>query len=164
MPTFSAGVLLYRVTDGVAEVLIGHPGGPFWARKDDGAWSIPKGEYDSDEDPWAAAQREFAEELGLAVPAGSRIEFGAVKQPSGKVLTVFAVGADLDVTDAQSNTFTLEWPKGSGRLKEFPELDRVGWFPVAQARRKLLKGHVVFLDRLMAQLAGPGEGVAGPEG
>jgi predicted NUDIX family NTP pyrophosphohydrolase len=158
MPKFSAGVLLYRVTDGVVEVLIGHPGGPFWARKDDGAWSIPKGEYDSDEDPWAAAQREFGEELGCEVPEGPRIAFDAVKQPSGKVLTVFAVGADLAVTDAHSNTFTLEWPKGSGRLQEFPELDRVGWFPVATARRKLLKGHVVFLDLLMAHHAGLGEG------
>ncbi|NTY60633.1 NUDIX domain-containing protein [Mycolicibacterium sphagni] len=164
MPKFSAGVLLYRITDGVAEVLIGHPGGPFWARKDDGAWSIPKGECEPDEDPWAAAQREFTEELGCAVPEGSRIAFDAVKQPSGKVLTVFAVGADLDITDAQSNTFTLEWPKGSGRLQEFPELDRVAWFPVAQARRKLLKGHVVFLDRLMAHQTGLAEGDAGPEG
>jgi len=164
MPKFSAGVLLYRIADGNAEVLIGHPGGPFWARKDDGTWSIPKGEYDADEDLWAAAQREFAEELGLTVPDGPRIDFDAVKQPSGKVLTVFAVGADLDVTGAQSNTFTMEWPKGSGRMQEFPELDRVQWFPVAQARRKLLKGHVVFLDLLMARLAGPGEGDADPEG
>jgi predicted NUDIX family NTP pyrophosphohydrolase len=164
MPKFSAGVLLYRVTDAVAEVLIGHPGGPFWARKDDGAWSIPKGEYEPDADPWAAAQREFAEELGCAVPEGPRIAFDAVKQPSGKVLTVFAVDADLDVTDAHSNTFTLEWPKGSGRLQEFPELDRVGWFPVAQARRKLLKGHVVFLDLLMAHQTGLAEGDAGLAG
>jgi predicted NUDIX family NTP pyrophosphohydrolase len=164
MPKFSAGVLLYRAADGVTEVLIGHPGGPFWARKDDGAWSIPKGEYEPDEDPWAAAQREFAEELGCAVPDGPRIAFDAVKQPSGKVLTVFAVDADLDVTDAHSNTFTLEWPKGSGRLQEFPELDRVGWFPVAQARRKLLKGHVVFLDLLMAHQTGLGEGDLGQEG
>ncbi|WP_319434378.1 NUDIX domain-containing protein [Mycobacterium sp. RTGN5] len=164
MPKYSAGVLLYRVADGVTEVLIGHPGGPFWARKDDGSWSIPKGEYEPDEDPWSAAQREFAEELGCAVPDGPRIAFDAVKQPSGKVLTVFAVEADLDVTDAHSNTFTLEWPKGSGRLQEFPELDRVGWFPVAHARRKLLKGHVVFLDLLMAQLTGLSEGDPGPEG
>ncbi|GAY13379.1 NUDIX domain-containing protein [Mycobacterium sp. shizuoka-1] len=164
MPTFSAGVLLYRVTDAGVEVLIGHPGGPFWARKDDGAWSIPKGEYDVGEDPWAAAQREFAEELGVAVPDGPRIAFDAVKQPSGKVLTVFAVRADLDVTDAHSNTFTLEWPKGSGRLQEFPELDRVGWFPVDEARRKLLKGHVVFVDRLVAHQAGPGGGDAQRQG
>ena len=163
MPKYSAGVLLYRITAGTVEVLIGHPGGPFWARKDDGAWSIPKGEYEPDEDPWAAAQREFAEELGLALPDGPRIAFDAVKQPSGKVLTVFAVGADLDVTHAVSNTFSLEWPKGSGRLQEFPELDRVAWFPVAQARHKLLKGHVVFLDLLMAHQAGLDEGDAAPQ-
>ncbi len=165
MPKYSAGVLLHRNVDGVVDVLIGHPGGPFWARKDDGAWSIPKGEYDPEtDDPWEAAQREFAEELGCAVPAGPRIAFDAVKQPSGKVLTVFAVAADLDVSAAHSNTFTIEWPKGSGRLQEFPELDRVGWFPVAQARRKLLKGHVAFLDRLMTHLPGLGEGVPDPAG
>ncbi|MCV7343441.1 NUDIX domain-containing protein [Mycolicibacterium rhodesiae] len=159
MPKYSAGVLLHRHVDGVVEVLIGHPGGPFWARKDDGAWSIPKGEYDPDtDDAWAAARREFAEELGSDVPQGDRIEFDAVKQPSGKVLTVFAIQADLDVAQAQSNTFSMEWPKGSGRMQEFPELDRVGWFPVARARHKLLKGHVVFLDRLMAHLAGLSEG------
>jgi predicted NUDIX family NTP pyrophosphohydrolase len=166
MPKLSAGVLLYRVTDGVVEVLIGHPGGPFWARKDDGAWSIPKGEYESDDDPWEAAQREFAEELGCPVPAGPRTAFDPVKQPSGKVLTVFAVAADLDITGARSNTFTLEWPRGSGRMQEFPELDRVGWFSVAQARRKLLKGHVVFLDLLLAEphLAGLSQSDPGTEG
>ncbi|WP_328356820.1 NUDIX domain-containing protein [Mycobacterium sp. NBC_00419] len=166
MPKSSAGVLLYRMSGDVVEVLIGHPGGPFWARKDDGAWSIPKGEYEPDEDPWFAARREFAEELGLGLPDGEPLAFGPVKQPSGKVLTVFAVGADLDISAARSNTFTLEWPKGSGRLQEFPELDRVAWLPVAAARRKLLKGHVVFLDRLMAQphLVGLSEGAGDPPG
>jgi predicted NUDIX family NTP pyrophosphohydrolase len=151
MPKLSAGLLLYRVRDGVVEVLIGHPGGPFWARKDDGAWSIPKGEYTDGEDPWVVAQREFVEELGLPVPDGARIDFDPLRQPSGKVITAFAVRGDLDITDAHSNTFELEWPRGSGRLKEFPEIDRVGWFPVAQARLKLLKGQRPFLDRLMAQ-------------
>jgi predicted NUDIX family NTP pyrophosphohydrolase len=150
MPKLSAGLLLYRVHDAVVEVLIGHPGGPFWARKDDGAWSILKGEYTDGEDPWTTAQREFEEEVGLAPPTGPRIDLGSVKQPSGKVLTVFAVHADLDITDAHSNTFELEWPKGSGRMQAFPEVDRVGWFPVAQAKTKLLKGHHLFLDRLMA--------------
>lgn len=149
MAKVSAGLLLYRVVDGVVEVLIGHPGGPFWARKDDGAWSIPKGEYTDGEDPWTVAQREFTEELGLAAPAGERIEFAPVKQPGGKVVTVFGVRGDLDVTDAVSNTFTLEWPKGSGRIREYPEIDRVGWFPVAVARQKLLKGQLPVLDRLM---------------
>jgi predicted NUDIX family NTP pyrophosphohydrolase len=161
MPKLSAGVLLYRTRDGVVEVLIAHPGGPFWARKDDGVWSIPKGEYTDGEDPWTVAQREFSEELGLPVPAAPRIDFGPLKQPSGKVVTAFAVQGDLDVTDTRSNTFELEWPKGSGRMQEFPEVDRVGWFPVAQARTKLLKGQRPFLDRLMAhpELAGFDEGV-----
>jgi predicted NUDIX family NTP pyrophosphohydrolase len=150
MPKFSAGLLLYRVRDGVVEVLIGHPGGPFWARKDDGAWSIPKGEYVQGEDPWAAAQREFEEEIGLPPPAGPRIEFPPLKQPSGKVITAFAVRGDLDLTDAHSNTFELEWPRGSGRVQTFPEIDRVDWFPVARARTKLLTGHRPVLDRLMA--------------
>ena len=150
MPKFSAGLLPYRVRDGVVEVLIGHPGGPFWARKDDGAWSILKGEYAEGDDPWEAAQREFIEETGLKPPTGARLEFEPVRQPSGKVLTVFAVNGDVDVTDARSNTFEIEWPRGSGRMREFPEIDRVQWFSVAQARVKLLKGHRVILDRLMA--------------
>jgi predicted NUDIX family NTP pyrophosphohydrolase len=160
MPKLSAGLLLYRAPAGVVEVLIAHPGGPFWARKDDGAWSIPKGEYDDGEDPWESAQREFSEELGLPVPAGPRVDFGAVKQPSGKVVTAFAVRGDLDITETRSNTFELESPRGSGRMREFPEVDRVGWFSVAQARAKLLKGQRVFLDRLMAHpdLAGCSEG------
>jgi predicted NUDIX family NTP pyrophosphohydrolase len=153
MPKLSAGVLLYRTCEGVAEVLIAHPGGPFWARKDDGAWSIPKGEYTDGEDPWTVAQREFHEELGLPLPAGPRIDFGALKQPSGKVITAFAVEADLDVTDTHSNTFEMEWPKGSGRMREFPEVDRVGWFAVVHARTKLLTGQRPFLDRLMAHPA-----------
>jgi predicted NUDIX family NTP pyrophosphohydrolase len=161
MAKLSAGVLVHRTCDGVVEVLIAHPGGPFWARKDDGAWSIPKGEYSDGEDPWAAAAREFAEELGLAVPPGPRIDLGTLKQSGGKVVTAFAVRSDLDITDARSNTFQLEWPKGSGTLREFPEVDRVGWFAVATARTKLLKSQHGFLDRLMAQpgLTGLSEGI-----
>jgi predicted NUDIX family NTP pyrophosphohydrolase len=160
LPKLSAGVLVYRTRDRVVEVLIAHPGGPFWARKDDGVWSIPKGEYADGDDPWSAAQREFGEELGLPVPAGPRVDFGPLKQPSGKVVTAFAVRGDLDVTDARSNTFELEWPKGSGRMREFAEVDRVAWFPVAQARTKLLKGQRAFLDQLMArpELTGLTEG------
>jgi predicted NUDIX family NTP pyrophosphohydrolase len=163
MPKLSAGVLLYRTRDaagGVVEVLIVHPGGPFWARKDDGVWSMPKGEYTDGDDPWAAARREFAEEIGFPLPRGSRIDFGPLKQPSGKVVTGFAVLGDLDITDARSNTFEMEWPKGSGKMREFPEVDRIGWFPVAQARVKLLKGQREFLDRLMAhpELKGLTEG------
>ena len=150
MPKLSAGVLLYRVRGGAVEVLIGHPGGPFWARRDDGAWSIPKGEYDSGDDPWSAAQREFSEELGCPVPPGPRIDLQSVKQPGGKIVTAFAVQADLDLTGVRSNTFTLEWPRGSGRLQEFPELDRVAWLSLDDARPKLLAGQRVFLDRLAA--------------
>jgi predicted NUDIX family NTP pyrophosphohydrolase len=160
VPKLSAGVLLYRICDRFVEVLIAHPGGPFWARKDDGAWSIPKGEYADCDDPWLAAQREFSEEIGLPMPAGPRVDLGSVKQAGGKVVTAFAVRGDLDITDARSNTFELEWPKGSGKVREFPEVDRVGWFPVTQARTKLLTGQRAFLDRLMADasLAGASEG------
>ena len=154
----SAGVLLYRFTDSRVEVLIAHPGGPFWARKDEGAWSIPKGEYAEGEDPWTVAQREFHEELGKPVPGGPRIDFAPLKQPSGKVITAFAVGADLDLEDTFSNTFELEWPRGSGRVSEFPEIDRVGWFSVAQAHSKLLKGQRPLLDRLVRALEGDAPG------
>ncbi|OBF93189.1 NUDIX hydrolase [Mycobacterium sp. 852002-51152_SCH6134967] len=153
MPKLSAGLLLYRVRDGAVEVLIGHPGGPFWARKDEGAWSIPKGEYDEGEDPWAVARREFEEELGKRPPEGPRIEFAPVKQPSGKIVTAFAARGDLDLDGTFSNTFTMEWPRGSGTIREFPEIDRVGWFSVAQARSKLLKGQRVLLDLLLAAIA-----------
>ncbi len=154
MPKLSAGLLLYRVTDGDVEVLIGHPGGPFWARKDDGAWSIPKGEYTDGEDPWTVAQREFFEEVGFPPPEGPRIDFEPLKQPSGKIVTTFAVRGDLDLAGAVSNTFLLEWPKGSGDFKEYPEIDRVGWFSVSRARAKLLKGQRPLLDRLMQVLEG----------
>jgi predicted NUDIX family NTP pyrophosphohydrolase len=152
MPKLSAGLLLYRVADGGVEVLIAHPGGPFWARKDEGAWSIPKGEYLDGEDPWAVAQREFEEELGMAPPVGPRIDFAPLKQPSGKVITAFAVRGDLNIENTVSNTFTLEWPKGSGNVREYPEIDRVGWFSMAEAHVKLLKGQRPLLDRLTAAL------------
>jgi predicted NUDIX family NTP pyrophosphohydrolase len=148
MPKLSAALLLYREADGLLEVLIGHPGGPFWARKDEGAWSIPKGEYVEGEDPWTVAQREFAEETGKAPPPGPRLDFTPVRQPSGKVVTAFAVRGDLDLEGTFSNTFTLEWPKGSGNLREYPEIDRVGWFDVATARSKLVKGQRPLLDQL----------------
>lgn len=153
VPRVSAGVLLYRIVDDEVEVLLGHPGGPFWARKDDAAWSIPKGEYTEDEDPWTAAQREFVEEVGLPVPDGPRVALPPVKQAGGKIVTAFAVCADLDVTNSVSNTFELEWPRGSGRMKEFPEIDRVGWFSATQAQSKLLKGQRPLLDSLITHLA-----------
>lgn len=153
MPKRSAGILLHRGSGDAVEVLLGHPGGPFWARKDDGAWSIPKGEYTDDEDAWVAAQREFVEELGLPVPDGPRLALDDVKQAGGKVITAFAVRGDLDVSAAVSNTFELEWPKGSGKLRSYPELDRVAWFDIDAARAKLLKGQLPLLDDLLARLA-----------
>ncbi|MBO0675945.1 NUDIX domain-containing protein [Mycolicibacterium sp. S2-37] len=163
MPKLSAGLLLYRIVDGVVEVLIAHPGGPFWARKDEGAWSFPKGEYGEDEDPWAAAQREFAEELGKPVPPGDPQRLDPVRQSGGKVVTVFAVHGDLDLDGTASNTFNVEWPKGSGNIREYPEVDRTAWLPVAVARAKLLSGQRPLLDQLMAlpALAGHSEGVGG---
>lgn len=149
----SAGLLLYRSgDDGAVEVLIAHPGGPFWARKDDGAWSIPKGEQPDGEDPWSTARREFVEEIGLEPPDGERLDLGVVRQAGGKTVTVFAVRGDLDVTDAHSNTFEVEWPPRSGRRREFPEVDRVGWFGVEQARTKLLPGQRPVLDWLLDYL------------
>ena len=148
MPRTSAGILLYRLRPDGPEVLLGHMGGPFWARKDDGAWSIPKGEHDADEDPLAVAHREFEEELGSPVPAGRLVPLGAVRVTSAKVLTVWAGEGDLDATATRSNTFRLEWPPRSGRLQEFPEIDRAAWFGLPEARTKLLTGQVPFLDRL----------------
>jgi predicted NUDIX family NTP pyrophosphohydrolase len=148
MPTTSAGILLYRLRPAGPEVLLGHMGGPFWAKKDDGGWSIPKGEHGPDEDPLAVARREFEEELGSSVPTQELVPLGALRVTSGKVLTVWAAEGDLDAAAAQSNTFTVEWPPRSGRLQEFPEIDRAAWFGLEEARSKLVKGQVPFLDRL----------------
>jgi predicted NUDIX family NTP pyrophosphohydrolase len=148
MPRTSAGILLYRLRPAGPEVLLGHMGGPFWAKKDDGGWSIPKGEHGPDEDPLAVAQREFEEELGSSVPTQELVPLGALRVTSGKVLTVWAAEGDLDAAAAQSNTFTVEWPPRSGRLQEFPEIDRAAWFGLDEARSKLVKGQVPFLDRL----------------
>ena len=150
----SAGLLVYRRGDGGRlEVLIGHMGGPFWARKDAGAWSIPKGEHGADDDPLAAAVREFTEELGSPPPPGSPVPLGTVRQPSGKRLTVFALAGDLDADAIVSNTFTLEWPRGSGRLQEFPEIDRAEWFDLDTAREKINPAQAAFIDRLEELLA-----------
>ncbi|MBV8996744.1 MAG: NUDIX domain-containing protein [Pseudonocardiales bacterium] len=149
----SAGVLLFRVTASErVEVLLGHMGGPFHAHRDDGAWSIPKGEYDADEDSRVAAAREFEEELGAPLPAGRQIELGTIRLPSGKRLVVYAVESDFDARQARSNTFELEWPPGSGRIHSFPEIDRAQWFDCATARVKLARGQAEFLDRLLAAL------------
>ena len=154
MPKLSAGLLLYRVTDGGVEVLIGHPGGPFWARKDEGAWSIPKGEYVEGEDPWTAAQREFEEELGKPAPEGPRIDFAPLKQPSGKVITAFAVRGDLDLEGHRQQHVHARVAEGSGNVREYPEIDRVVGFPWPRPSTKLLKGQRPLLDRLMAALEG----------
>ncbi len=153
MPRVSAGILLYRITAAaVVQVLIGHMGGPFWEKKDKGAWSIPKGEYDPDEGAFKAALREFEEELGLPPPEGDFVELGSVKQASGKVLTVWTLQADFDATKAVSNMFDMEWPRGSGQVKSYPEIDRAAWFDLSIAREKVVKGNVEFLDRLMQKL------------
>ena len=146
-------MLLYRrVADGGVEVLLGHMGGPFWARKDAGAWSVPKGEHEPGEEPLDVARREFAEELGSPVPAQELLDLGELRVTSSKLLTVFAAEGDLDATACTSNTFDLEWPPRSGRVQQFPEIDRAGWFSVEEARLELVTGQVPFLDRLLARL------------
>jgi len=144
----SAGILLYR-SPPAREVLLVHPGGPFWAKKDAGAWSIPKGEYEEGDDPRAAALREFEEELGSALPAGTElVELGTVKLKSGKRITAFAAEGDLDAETISSNTFEMEWPPRSGRMQAFPEVDRAGWFSIEEAREKLNPAQAEFLVRL----------------
>ncbi|MFH8976885.1 NUDIX domain-containing protein [Streptomyces sp. NPDC017890] len=148
----SAGLLLYRhVGRGPGrdlQVLLGHMGGPFYARRDAGAWTVPKGEYDPAEPAWEAARREFEEELGLPPPEGEAVPLGEVRQAGGKVVTVWAVEAGLDPATAVPGTFRMEWPPRSGRIEEFPELDRVAWFPVDRAREVIVKAQAAFLDRL----------------
>jgi len=144
----SAGLLLFQMRDGRLEVFIAHMGGPFWANKDEGGWSIVKGEYEDGEDPYAAARREFLEETGSDPPAGRILELGEVRQPSGKRIVAWAIESDFDAASVRSNTFALEWPRGSGRLTEFPEIDRAGWFDSATAREKLVKGQVPFVELL----------------
>ena len=160
MATRSAGILLHRGPLDALEVLLVHPGGPFWARRDDGAWSVPKGEHGADEDARTAALREFVEELGVPVPGGAVHELGEVAQSRAKTVQVWAVEGDLDAERIRSNTFEMEWPPRSGQQQSFPEVDRAGWFTIDQARVKLLPGQVVFLDRLLDALAEPAE----PEG
>jgi predicted NUDIX family NTP pyrophosphohydrolase len=138
---------MYRNRAGVLEVLLVHPGGPFWQHKDDGAWSIPKGEFGPDEDPLAAARREFTEETGFPV-AGDPVPLAPLKQPSGKVIHAWAVAGDCDPALLRSNTFQMEWPPKSGTMREFPEIDRAAWCDLAVARRKIVPGQRGFLDQL----------------
>jgi predicted NUDIX family NTP pyrophosphohydrolase len=150
----SAGLLLFRERDGALEVLLGHMGGPFWARKDAGAWSIPKGELDAGEDPRAGALREFAEELGCAPPDGPLVELGEIRQKGGKRVVAFALQGDFDPAALRPGTFEMQWPPRSGRMQEFPELDRVAWMPLPEAVEKVVRGQVALLERL-AELRAP---------
>jgi predicted NUDIX family NTP pyrophosphohydrolase len=154
VPAQSAGLLLYRRTSaGALEVLLGHMGGPYFAHRDAGAWSIPKGEYEADEQPLAAARREFEEEFGARPPDGATlIELGTVRQRNGKLVTAWAVEADFDVTTLVSNTFETEWPPRSGRRRSFPEVDRAEWFDLDTARSKMIVGQDVLLDRLLEHM------------
>lgn len=145
----SAGILLFRRTPEI-EVLIGHPGGPYYRNRDEGVWSIPKGQYEPDETAVAAARREFTEELGLPVPDVELHDLGSVLQRGGKQVTIWAAEADLDVSGAVYGTFELQWPPGTGRLQEFEELDRAEWTALALAERRLMPAQVTFLERLRA--------------
>jgi len=147
MAKISAGILLTRHTQQGREVLLVHPGGPFWAKKDDGAWTIPKGEVGSGEDPLAAARRELGEEIGF-VPDGAAVPLGSLRQSGGKLVHAWAVEADFDPAQLRSNTFAIEWPPRSGRQCEFPEVDRAAWFSLARAREKILASQRPFLDRV----------------
>jgi predicted NUDIX family NTP pyrophosphohydrolase len=155
MPRRSAGILLYRRRGGALEVLLVHPGGPLWARRDAGAWSIPKGEHGDGEDPKAVALRELAEETGHHLGEAGLLPLGEIRQRGGKVVAAWAAPGDLDPAAITSNTFTMEWPPRSGRQREFPEVDRAGWFDPAAAREKLLAAQAELVDRLLAAL---GEG------
>ncbi len=147
--TTSAGLVLFRQRGGALEVLLGHMGGPFWARRDERAWSIPKGELDGDEDPLTAARREFAEELGHRPPEGAAIELGEIRQRGGKRVVAYAVEGDFDPAQLRPGTFELEWPPRSGRRRAFAEVDRVAWFELGAAREKIVQGQVELLDRLV---------------
>jgi len=147
----SAGILLYRMRDGIPEVFLVHPGGPFWARKDAGAWSIPKGEFEGGDDPLEAARREFLEETGSPID-GTFAALAPLKQRSGKVVHAWAVRGDIDASCIKSNSFSMEWPPHSGNQQEFPEVDKGGWFTITAAREKILAGQRGFLDELERML------------
>lgn len=152
MPKLSAGLLMYRRTCSELEVLLVHPGGPFWARKDDGAWSIPKGEYSEDEEPLAAARREFEEETGCR-PTGPFVELGTFRQSSAKLIRAWAVEGNFDPAHLHSTTFAIEWPPRSGEMRDFPEVDRAAWFTPRVATRKILKGQRAIIDALQSRIA-----------
>jgi predicted NUDIX family NTP pyrophosphohydrolase len=144
----SAGILVYRISaDGALEVFLAHPGGPYWFRKDEGAWTIPKGEFEADEEPLSAATREFEEETGFEA-VGPFIELGTITQRGGKIVYAWAVEGDFDPSRIKSNTFSIEWPSGSGRQKDFPEIDKAGWFSIDEARIKMKPEQFELVERL----------------
>jgi predicted NUDIX family NTP pyrophosphohydrolase len=153
VPKLSAGIVMYRKRGASLEVFLVHPGGPFWKNKDAGAWSIPKGEYEEGEEPLDAARREFQEETGIEV-LGNFQPLGQIKQSGGKLVTAWAVEGDCSPSEVRSNTFSIEWPPKSGRQQEFPEVDRAEWFTCDEAKTRIVKGQIEFLDRLTEQLAG----------
>jgi len=151
MSAYSGGILLFRFRNGEPQVMLGHPGGPFWIKKDKGAWSIPKGLIEEHEMPLDAAKREFKEEIGFEVD-GTFIDLGKLKQSSKKVVQVWALEKDLDVTKIVSNKFALEWPKNSGIIKEYPEIEKASWFDIDQAKEKIQNGQLEFIERLLGFL------------
>jgi predicted NUDIX family NTP pyrophosphohydrolase len=151
----TAGLLLYRIRSSALEVFLVHPGGPFWARKDEGAWSIPKGEFDEDEEPLNAAKREFKEETGFSMD-GNFIGLAPLKQRSGKLIYAWALEGDCDAEAIKSNLFSIEWPPRSGRRREYPEVDRAGWFALELAKRKIVPGQIGFLEELQQMMNKPG--------
>jgi predicted NUDIX family NTP pyrophosphohydrolase len=152
VPARSAGILLFRRGARGVELLLVHPGGPFWARKDAGAWSVPKGAVDDGEEPLACARREFEEETGTPPPDGELLDLGEVRQRAGKLVQAWAAEGDLDAEAIRSNTFEMEWPPRSGRRQEFPEVDRAAWFDPEEARTRLVPAQVLFVDRLLEAL------------
>lgn len=152
MKKHSAGLLVYRKKGDRLEVLIAHMGGPWWAKKDTGAWSIPKGEYEEGEDPLEAAKREFKEELGKDIPKGKPVELGEIEQKNKKIVKVWAIEGDLNVAETKSNILKIEWPPRSGKMQEFPEIDRAAWFTPEEAASKLIAGQAMFLERLADRL------------
>lgn len=152
MPVKSSGILVYRFRDGQLQVMLVHPGGPFWAKKDKGVWSIPKGICEEGEASIDAAKREFKEETGFDIN-GNFIDLGELRQSSGKIVHVWAVEGDLDTSKIKSNTFEMEWPKGSGKIRQYPEIDKGEWFSIDVAKEKIVKGQKGFLDRLLEKLS-----------
>jgi len=166
MKAHSAGLVVYRMSSGQPEVLLAHMGAPWWAKKDVGAWSIPKGLIEAGEDPYETAQREFGEELGLAVPEGEFVELGEIEQHNRKTVTAWAIEADIDVGAIKSNTFKAEWPPRSGKTQEFPEIDRAAWFTLAEAAQKCVRGQAQLFERLANHLHvpfGPEEASSPPQ-